>query len=287
MHRRGFGQVDPANSPRPTGTIHQVSMPTDSPDLPNLAVSRHGLLALAFEIMAGSLGPFIDERMERYFVDESSWSEAAANRLGRPAEHGATDPLFQLLVLRRFWGPVFADFFGQDLRGLVTELIEARNLWAHFSLPEELETLDRSILAIERLLAPIDPEATVRLRRLRSRLHDPSVTEPGAVSDDLGAGDQQVDIVALEAQLSETESVFQDLQSRYGDVVSELDRSRRIAASKQMRLATLERQLMEIEGRTLAAEAFLAEERTTRYRIEWLFVGLLATLLLFMVLANA
>jgi hypothetical protein len=54
-----------------------------------------------------------------------------------------------------------------------------------------------------------------------------------------------------------------------------------------MRLVALERQLMEIEGRTLAAEAFLAEERTTRYRIEWLFVGLLATLLLFMVLANA
>ncbi len=268
--------------------IIQVSMPTDSPDMPNLAVSRHGLLAQAFEIMADSLGPFIDERMEVYFADEPSWSEAAANRLGRPAEHGATDPLFQLLVLRRFWGPVFADFFGHDLRGLVTELIETRNLWAHFSLPGELDTLDRAILATERLLAPIDPEATVRLRRLRSRLHDP-VTATG---DHPAAGDGdetslEVDIVALEAQLSETESVFQDLQSRYGDVVSELDRSRRIAASKQMRLVALERQLMEIEGRTLAAEAFLAEERTTRYRIEWLFVGLLATLLLFMVLANA
>lgn len=262
-------------------------MSTDSPDLPNLAVSRHGLLAQAFEIMAGSLGPFIDERMALYFADEPSWSEAAANRLGRAAEHGATDPLFQLLVLRRFWGPVFADFFGHDVRGLVSELIETRNMWAHFSLPAELDSLDRAILAIERLLAPIEPDATVKLRRLRSRLHEPEPTfEGGAVTDPAGA-ENEVDIVALEAQLSETESVFQDLQSRYGDVVSELDRSRRIAASKQMRLAVLERQLMEIEGRTLAAEAFLAEERTTRYRIEWLFVGLLATLLLFMVLANA
>ncbi len=261
-------------------------MPTDSPDLPDLAVSRHGLLALAFEVMAGSLGPFIDERMERYFADEPSWSEAAANRLGRAADHGATDPLFQLLVLRRFWGPVFADFFGQDLRGLVSELIETRNLWAHFSLPEELDTLDRAVLAIERLLAPIEPEATVKLRRLRSRLHDPGkAADGGADGEGAGEASTEVDTVALEAQLSETESVFQDLQSRYGDVVSELDRSRRIAASKQMRLVALERQLMEIEGRTLAAEAFLAEERTTRYRIEWLFVGLLATLLLFMVLA--
>ncbi len=269
-------------------------MPTDSPDLPELAVSRHGLLAQAFEVMAGSLGPFIDERMAGYFVDEPSWSEAAANRLGRAAEHGATDPLFQLLVLRRFWGPVFADFFGQDLRGLVGELIETRNQWAHFSLPAELDTLDRAILATERLLAPIDPDATVTLRRLRSRLHHPVASAPSAPADGADSGYEAdngvgtaVDIVALEAQLSETETVFHELQSRYGDVVSELDRSRRIAASKQMRLVALENQLMEIEGRTLAAEAFLAEERTTRYRIEWLFVGLLATLLLFMVLANA
>ena len=262
-------------------------MPTDSSELPNLAVSRHGLLALAFEIMANSLGPFIDERMKLYFDDEPSWSEAAANRLGRAAEHGATDPLFQLLVLRRFWGPVFADFFGQDLRGLVTELIDTRNLWAHFSLPEELDTLDRAILAVERLLAPIEPDATVRLRRLRSRLRESATLTGDEASGDGPEPDSDVDIAALEAQLSETESVFQDLQSRYGDVVSELDRSRRIAASKHMRLVTLERQLMEIEGRTLAAEAFLAEERTTRYRIEWLFVGLLATLLLFMVLASA
>ncbi len=270
-------------------------MPTDSPDVPSLAVSRHGLLAQAFEIMAAVLGPFIDARMEVYFVDETSWSEAAANRLGRAAEHGATDPLFQLLVLRRFWGPVFADFFGHDLRGLVSELIETRNLWAHFSLPTELDSLDRTILAIERLLAPIEPEATGKLRRLRSRLHNPSddtgadrAGEGRQTDDDSGADvPDEVDIVALEAQLSETESVFHELQSRYGDVVSELDRSRRIAASKQMRLVALERQLIEIKGRTLAAEAFLAAERDTRYRIEWLFVGLLATLLLVMVLARA
>ncbi|MDH3293910.1 MAG: Swt1 family HEPN domain-containing protein [Acidimicrobiia bacterium] len=252
-------------------------------------------MAQAFEIMAGTLGPFIDDRMAVYFENEPSWSEAAANRLGRPAEHGATDPLFQLLVLRRFWGPVFADFFGQDLRSLVGELIETRNWWAHFSLPDEIDLLDRTILGVERLLAPIEPEATSNLRRLRSRLHHPksgSVSSAGASRGDEDSGPaaeenpSTVDITLLEAQLSETESVFQDLQSRYGDLVTELDRSRRIAASKHLRLVELERQLIEIEGRTLAAETFLVEERTTRYRIEWLFVGLLATLLLFMVLAN-
>ena len=264
----------------------QVPVPAESRDQSSLAVSRHALLAEAFEIMASVLGPFIDERMETYFASETSWSEAAANRLGRAAEHGATDPLFQLLVLRRFWGPVFATYFGQDLRGLISEIIESRNLWAHFSLPEEIETLDRTILGIERLLAPVEPEATGQLRRLRSRLHHPA--ESGQAADSqIAAPVPSVDLGVLAAQLAETESVFHELQSKYGDVVSELDKSRRIAASKQMRLVVLEQQLIEIEGRTLAAESFLADERTTRYRIEWLVVGLLATLLLFMVLANA
>lgn len=265
-------------------------MPTDSDQQPNLAVSRHGLLAQAFEIMADVLGPFIDERMAVYFAGEPSWSEAAANRLGRPAEHGATDPLFQLLVLRRFWGPVFSDFFGRDLRGLVNELIETRNLWAHFSLPEEVDQLDRAVLAVERLLAPIEPEAASSLRRLRSRLHNPtefgSHPGPTRAGEATDQGEPAVNMALLAAQLSETEVVFHELQTRYGDVVEQLDKSRKIAASKHVRLIALEHQLIEIEGRTQAAEAFLAEERTTRYRIEWLFVGLLATLLLFMVLAN-
>ncbi len=267
-------------------------------------VSRHGVVAEAFEILAENLGPFIDDRMKDYFPDESSWAEAAANRLGRPAEHGATDPLFQLLVVRRFWGPVFADFYRDDLRKIVGQLIDIRNQWAHFRLPENLDHLERAVLAVERLLAPVSPGATSDLRRLRSQLRSAGTSR--AASDDaldavsattsadedaerLTADAQQsteIDVVGLEAQLSETESVFKELQDRYGSLETELRDSRQVAARKQLRLATLERQLVEIEGRSLAAEAFLAEERHTRYRIEWLFVALLATLLLFMVLSN-
>ncbi|MEZ5341834.1 MAG: Swt1 family HEPN domain-containing protein [Acidimicrobiales bacterium] len=79
--------------------------------------------------MADGLGPFVDALMQKYFSEELSWEETAANRMGRANEHGAADPLFQLLVLRRFWGPVLADFFGEDLRPLVGQLVEARNLW--------------------------------------------------------------------------------------------------------------------------------------------------------------
>ncbi len=310
-------------------------MATESSNSPQLLVGRHALLADAFELLARHLGPFIDDRMAVYFSGEPSWLDAAANRLGRPSEHGATDPLFQLLVLRRFWGPVFSDFFGQDLRPLIGELIETRNQWAHFNLTSDAGELRSAILAMERLSAPIAPESTGPLRQLRARVENPSaapetqptsptlsvedepqtanqfaqqndpgltdsnLSERGSVdrglTDDAGdmptnddrvdtqlADSYSIDVAQLEAQLSETESVFAELHQEYDDVVDELSKSRQNAAKKQLRLATLERQLVEIETRAMAAQAVLADERTTRDRIEWLFVGLLAGLLLLM-----
>ena len=228
------------------------------------AIGRHGVMAEAFEVLASSLGPFIDQRMAAYFSDADSWSEVAANRLGRPTEHGATDPLFQLLVMRRFWGPVFAEAYGEDLRGLVSHLIETRNRWAHFSLPGDSGQLQRSVLAIERLVAPIKPESAARLRRLRTLVEDPD-REPGVARQAV-----PVDVAALEAQLSETEAVFLDLQDRYGHLEKELSTSRRVSATRQLRLTALERRLLEIEERTRNAEHLLASERTIRNRIEWL-----------------
>lgn len=313
-------------------------MSEPSPHARDLAVGRHAVMAEAFEVLAHHLGPFIDERMADYFHHEPSWTEAAANRLGRPTEHGATDPLFQLLVLRRFWGPVFADFYGQDLRQIVSQLIDTRNMWAHFSFPDDPEALQRSVLAIERLLAPVEPAVTGKLRRLRAEVYDPDrsldVTEGQQMAEgsvqtvtDLTAptGTDQnqvtptvapdgplrpmkpppgtgapperrkvnlrrrrddVDVRALRAQLLETEVVFQELQSRYGDLEVELLNTRRLTASKQLRLSDVERRLLEAEDHSSAMAEDLIEERITRQHIEWLIVSLLATLLLFMVLAS-
>jgi len=196
---------------------------------PDLKVSRHGQMAEAFEIFALGMGPFIDEQMHEYFADEVSWTEAAANRLGRPAEHGATDPLFQLLVLRRFWGPVFSDTFTTDLRRLVEQLIEARNLWAHFSLPDDTSYLESILLAIERILAPVEPDSASDLRKIRARLKNPT-------------------------------------------------------SGRQHRLSQMEQELLEAAGRSEVLETYLRNERLTRSRMEWLFVGFIAAMLLVMVL---
>ncbi len=256
-------------------------MTTHRPHTPDLAVSRHAQLAEAFEIFAGGMGPFIDQRMATYFADDPSWEEAAANRMGRATEHGATDPLFQLLVLRRFWAPVFAEFFGQDLRGLVAQLVEARNLWAHFNLPDDTNYLDRILLAIERILSPVDPDPVARLRQLRGRIKNP-------VAGDGNEGESaaDIDIIALRTQLGETEGAFVELQTQFDQMKQQLDVSRKASAGKQLRLTQLEQQLLEREGTTSALQSVLEVERGARNRLEWLFVSFIAVMLVVMVLLS-
>lgn len=245
---------------------------------PDLRVSRHGQLAEAFEVFALGMGPFIDEKMHEHFAHEISWTEAAANRLGRPTEHGATDPLFQLLVLRRFWSPVFSKTFHNDLRRLVEQLIEARNLWAHFSLPDDTAYLDHVLLAIERILAPVEPGSVSDLRKIRSRLKNPASTE----NDDNDVPD--VDRIALERQLTETETAFDDLRRQQERMANQLDLARRANAGRQHRLTEMEQELLEAAGRSEVLETYLRNERMTRSRMEWLFVGFIAAMLVVMVM---
>ncbi len=251
--------------------------------------SRHRHITEVFETMAQDLGPFVDDRMRTYFSDESSWLDAAANRMGRPTEHGTTDPLFQLLVLQRFWGPVFAEHYGKDLRPLIKKLVIARNQWAHFSLPEDLESLDEYVLAAERIVAPVSPEGAVKLRDLRTQLRTEvmSVQSAGsapdlqAITETDQADTEEANVLA--EQLADTERVFGELQDKYSLIESELEESQQSVHIKQLKLHSIERELVEISGKSDALELHLAQERSSRDRIEWLFVGFIAVLLVVMV----
>lgn len=250
-----------------------------NPPRPEPVESQHASIAQAFEVFGRVFGPFIDQRMSGYFPDELDWAETAANRMGRHTEQQATDPLFQLLVLRRFWGPVFAASFGEDLRDLIGELIEVRNRWAHFDLPDDPQHLDRCLLGIERLVAPVDPHAVAGLRVVRARLRQTSTADDAGPVLVLDGG-------ALAAQLSEAEAAFAGLQDRYARLREQLEASRRAAAVKQLRLSTTEQRLQELRDHSQQLESAIRAERDTRARIEWLFASLIAVALLVMVLVT-
>lgn len=259
-------------------------MPT-RPRTQDLAVSRHALMAEAFEVFGSSMSEFVEREMAKHFNEQSSggdWAEAAAAKLGRPVEHGASDPLFQLLVMRRFWGPIFGDFFGEDLRPLIGQLIEARNLWAHFNLPSDTAYCDRLILATERIVAPVAPDRTTQLRKIRARLKNP-------LTDDVEpeGAPLRVDVRTLTAQLRQTEAAFEDLQRQFGQLTDQLEHARRTAAGKQLKLSAAEAQSATLLERYEMLEDAFEVELMTRSRMEWLFVGFITVMVLVMLILGA
>jgi len=239
-----------------------------------LAEDRHINMAEAFEIFAKGMSESISQRMQAY-LGEESWTQAASAKLGRPDEHGNSDPYFQLLVIRRFWGPVFSDLYKEDLRPIIGELIEFRNKWAHFALPEDISLLVRAVVIMERLLAPADPDASIEMRKIKFQLNNPTERAENSNVD--------IDLELLLTELDEATEIFEDLKEKNEILNEELDTSRKISATKQLELSAMETQLSIIQGKSLAFEHYLSEQRAERDRIEWLFVGLLAAILLIMI----
>ncbi len=255
-----------------------------TPRTPDIAVGRHALLARAFQTFGAAMAPFVEERMTSHFGEDEStpWNMVAADKLGRTEANGVTDPLFQLLVIRRFWGPVFAGFFKTDLRPIVGQLVEARNLWAHFNLPSETGYADHLLLAMERVVAPVAPEVATDLRSLRAELHDPA----------RGDGELTVvetvspDSVQLIAQLRKTEAAFEDLQRRYGELSDQLTATRRAAAGKQLKLSAAENNVAAAMKESDRLRAQLETELLSRMRMEWLFVAFITLMVLVITLIS-
>ena len=91
-------------------------------------------VGMAFEAIAEGLAPYVDKRMSAH-LEGDDWILVASTKLGKRPDIAVslTDPQFQLEVITRFWGPVFAKELDPDLREVVKELLTARNHWAHMS----------------------------------------------------------------------------------------------------------------------------------------------------------
>lgn len=269
-------------APKEEEDHHEPSMP-NTPPTPDIAVGRHALLARAFETFGTAMEEFVEERMVAHLGDDDTpWNLAAADKLGRGETTGTADPLFQLLVIRRFWGPVFSEFFGGDLRPMVGQLIEARNLWAHFNLPSETKYSDHLLLAMERIVAPVAPEVTSQLRSLRAELYDPARGDSEITIVDAS----RPDTVSLIAELRRTEAAFEDLQRRYGQLTDQLTATRRAAAGKQLKLSAAENRATVLEREAHRLRSQLTAELESRNRMEWLFVGFIAVMVLVMTLLS-
>src|SRR3954449_8977175 len=118
----------------------------------------------AMQVLSEGLGPFVDARLSRTLG--ADWPAAVTGE-GRPAPANArADTHFLLTAMIRGWRDGgFGDALGHAGRSWVSELLDARNRWAHneaFSSDQTYRALDTAQLLLNAVgageqAADIDP----------------------------------------------------------------------------------------------------------------------------------
>jgi len=206
-----------------------------------MTASYRAQVAVAFEVLAEGLAPFVDEHMTKAFPDED-WILMAASKLGKRRDVlvSLSDPHFQLEVLNRWWGPAFSRALSNDARASIGELRTARNHWAH---PDEDHPLDLEYAT------RVYHQAEDVLRAVGSPLAD----RVGQLAEDLRwAGIRDV---ARSQGMSETEAIMQQMatvQKEYDELRTQLDEARDQAQSATGRSRAVSRQLAELQSQYAA-----------------------------------
>ena len=216
----------------------------------------------AFEVLAEGLAPFVDRRMAAYIPDDE-WILVAASKLGKRADFlvAVSDPQFQLDVLNRFWGPVFARDLDPGLRSVITELRAARNHWAHIDgdHPIDLEYALRVNQWVEELLAGVGAPGGDRVGAISDELRWSSVR-----ADSAERGVSEAD--ALITQLAELQAERAELQER-------LDEARQEAASATGHTRAVARQLAELQTQYAAVADLRSRYVTLQRQLQELSAG--------------
>jgi hypothetical protein len=201
-----------------------------------MGVSYRAHVALAFEILAEGVAPFVDERMSRAFREED-WILMAATKLGKRRDVlvSLSDPHFQLEVMNRWWGPAFSPPLSDRDRETVGELRTFRNYWAHpdEDHPFDLETATAAVQCGEDLLRAIGSPEADRMAELGDQLRWESVSE-----------------VAREQGMTESDALLQQvaqLRDQHDELEHQLAEAREAEQSATGRIRAATRQLADLQ----------------------------------------
>ena len=204
-------------------------------------------VGMVFEAIAEGLAPYVDKRMAAH-LDGDDWILVASNKLGERPDIAVslTDPQFQLEVITRFWGPVFAKDLDPALRDVVKELLGARNAWAHMSdtQPMDLPFAERVHEQARDLLEGVGSPVVEQVEELHDRLRWQGIHEVAAAEN----VDEHTALMQRLAELEEDRT----------ELARQLDTARETAASQSGRTRAVARQLAELQTQ-YAAVAGLKE----------------------------
>lgn len=243
-------------------------------------------VGMAFEAIAEGLAPYVDKRMTAYLDGGEDWILVASTKLGKRPDIAVSlsDPQFQLEVITRFWGPVFAKDLTAELREVVKELLLARNHWAHMSetqpmdLPFAERVHDLAGYLLEGVGSPVAAQVDELLDRLRwEAIQEVAETENvddntalmmrlGKLEDDRAELSRQLDSAREQAasQTGRTRAVARqlaELQTQYAAVAGLKDRYDRLQVQLEAAAGTgdPERVVAQLEHARRAAVALRVE----------------------------
>ncbi|HOU29508.1 MAG TPA: Swt1 family HEPN domain-containing protein, partial [Thermoleophilia bacterium] len=124
-----------------------------------MTVSNSQRVGDALAVLSRGLAPFVERELKSAYGDD--WAPTVVDLLDmdgyKVKKVSLDDVQFQLKVMWKLWQPVFGKVLGQSERTLVSELMTARNAWAHqeaFSTDDAYRVLD----TVQRLLTAVSAE---------------------------------------------------------------------------------------------------------------------------------
>ena len=125
-----------------------------------MAITISDRVGKAMEILRDGLRPFVERELERKYGakwDGEVKKALSDRRLGQKGQDSLNDVAVLLVVMDKTWGPVFSSILGKAERGLVLELVEVRNRWAHqhkFSSDDAYRVFDSAGRLLQAVSAP-------------------------------------------------------------------------------------------------------------------------------------
>jgi hypothetical protein len=209
-----------------------------------MTTSYRAQVGALLEILAEGLAPFVDREMRDHFPNED-WIVTAATKLGKrePVLASPTDPQFQLEVMVRWWGPVFAPTLSKDTRDTVQELRRARNDWAHIddSHPMDLDYARRIVDLAEDLLQEIGSPLADDVARMAEELQRSAAR---TLAREQGVSEEDVLLMQLTGLQSEREALARQLDEARAEAQTATGRQRAVARQ----LAELQAQYAAVSG---------------------------------------
>ncbi|GMW05568.1 MAG: Swt1 family HEPN domain-containing protein [Gammaproteobacteria bacterium] len=137
-----------------------------------MAITNHERVGKALDLLRDGLAPFVERELKSRYGEQ--WAHEVKEllrdtRLGAGKSSALKDTAVLLMIMERRWNDVFRRILGKAESGLVKELSDARNRWAHQE-PFSGDDADRTLDSCERLLAAVSAPQADEVRKIKMEL---------------------------------------------------------------------------------------------------------------------